>query len=293
MEQTRPQSSKISIILPVHNGQKYLNSAIKSCTSQTYANWELIAVDDASTDSSPEILANWAARDPRIRVHRSTQNLRLPGALNAGFKLAQGAYWTWTSDDNLFRPRALETMARHLESHPEIDMVYCDYDWIDESGKALKQHGVLPAQRLWEGNCVGACFLYRREMGLCLGAYAQDLFLAEDYDYWLRAAARFNIQPLHESLYEYRFHSGSLSETRKNEIARAAEQALSRNLDGLFAIHARTGAEAALSLAKKAAERHEWGAAFRRVLASARRAPVWTVFSLIRKASSFLKKTKS
>ncbi|HEY7975548.1 MAG TPA: glycosyltransferase family 2 protein, partial [Ktedonobacterales bacterium] len=101
------QAPLISITLPVYNGARFLPESLASIVAQTYTNWELICVDDTSTDATPTVLAEWAARDARIHVIRHEVNKRLPGALNTGFAAARGELLTWTSDDNRYRPDAL------------------------------------------------------------------------------------------------------------------------------------------------------------------------------------------
>src|SRR5688500_7457139 len=95
----------ISIVLPTHNGAKYLAGAIESTLAQTRPDWELIIVESDSTDATPQIAARYAAQDVRIRVIQHPKAAgRLPGALNAGFAIARGRYHTWLSDDNEFFP---------------------------------------------------------------------------------------------------------------------------------------------------------------------------------------------
>src|SRR5688572_20908989 len=106
----------VSIVLPTFNGSRYLAESIESCLAQTYRAWELIIVDDCSTDETPSIIKSFEARDSRIRSIRNQKNLKLPGSLNAGFAEAKGALFTWTSDDNLYRPNALEVMVAEIES---------------------------------------------------------------------------------------------------------------------------------------------------------------------------------
>ena len=107
-------------------------AAIQSCLDQTYPNWELIIVDDASTDDTPVRIAQYVAGDSHLRSVRHETNRRLPAALNTGFSQAKGDYLTWTSDDNCYRPNALTEMVAFLESEPEVDIVYTDYTEIDE-----------------------------------------------------------------------------------------------------------------------------------------------------------------
>ena len=125
---------KISIVMPVYNGEKYLRESIESIREQTCQNWELILVNDCSTDNSPAIMQEYEKKDSRIKVVHNSQNKKLPGSLNIGFEHAAGEYFTWTSDDNRYKPRALERMAAILENDAGIGLVYADMDYIDEEG---------------------------------------------------------------------------------------------------------------------------------------------------------------
>ena len=223
----------VSIVLPTHNGRRYLREAIEGCLAQTFADWELIVVDDASTDDTPAIVAEYAARDPRIRALRNAVNLRLPASLNAGFALTRGRYLTWTSDDNIYCPVALERMVAALEGDPVLDLVYAHATTIDADGQPVGQEQIGPSEQLALRNCVGACFLYRRAVHDALGGYDEGRFLVEDYDFWLRASAQFCLAMLDDDLYLYRRHGGSLTSTQRAAVAAASETCLLDNLPRL------------------------------------------------------------
>lgn len=223
----------ISIVLPTYNGSRYLAEAVASVRAQTFQDWELIIVDDCSKDSTPELIAQLAAEDSRIRPFRNEKNLKLPGTLNAGFEKARGQLLTWTSDDNRYLPTALERMAEWLTTTPEVDLVYADLLLIDDDGKFLRRHPRDEPEALAYCNPVAACFLYRRQVHESLNGYDTSLFLVEDYDFWLRAACRFHFYHLQEDLYEFRCHSTSLSATRQQDIKRLREQLMRQHLPHL------------------------------------------------------------
>jgi GT2 family glycosyltransferase len=224
----------ISVVLPTFNGERYLEQAAASCLNQTYRNLELIIVDDASTDNTPEIIARLAASDSRIVVIRHAENRKLPASLNTGFAKARGEYLTWTSDDNYYHPAALRTLAEILRKKPEVDIVYSDYLLIDDLNKEIGKVFVSPAEGLgFKGNCIGACFLFRREVFAQLGGYDEKYYLAEDYDFWLRAARRFSLAPVHRFLYYYRFHAQSLTNLKTERINDVTEHVARRHLAAL------------------------------------------------------------
>ena len=196
----------ISIVLPVYNGEKYLRESIDSILRQTYQNWELLILDDCSTDGSATIAKEYAARDARICYYRNDTNLQLPRNLNKGFSLAKGDYLTWTSDDNRYRPQALEKMAAALKADPEAQFVFASCRIIDESGKEIEYISVSPQSPRWivGSNTVGACFLYTRRVYEEIGDYDPEMKLVEDYDYWQRICLRFKAIGIEEILYDYR-----------------------------------------------------------------------------------------
>jgi glycosyltransferase involved in cell wall biosynthesis len=220
----------VSIVLPTYNGSRYLEQAIQSCRAQTYTNWELIVVDDASTDSTPEIVARLSKQEPRIRYVRHDENRKLPAALNTGFRNATGEYFTWTSDDNRYRPDALRAMVDVLEAHPEQDLVYADYSVIDANDQPVREVLLKGPEWLLKDNYVGACFLFRRKVFEALSGYDERLFLAEDYDFWLRAWASFRLGHLKANLYLYREHAQSLTGTKNREILKSTKRVLDQNL---------------------------------------------------------------
>ncbi len=242
----------ISIILPTYNGSEYLEQAIKSCLEQSYYNFELIIVDDASTDETSKIINRYLKTDDRVRSIRHKKNSKLPSALNSGFSLANGSYLTWTSDDNCYRPQAITEMVAFLETHQKVDIVYSDYTMIFEKNRQEKLVSVEKPETLWNGNCIGACFLYRNTVQEKLIGYAEDLNLVEDYDFWLRASACFKFQPLHKDLYIYRSHQNSLTESYKERILYLTNQAIERNLPNLHWMSKTMHAKLHLRLAKTA-----------------------------------------
>lgn len=224
----------ISIVLPVYNGAKYLRESIESVIAQTYPNWELLIVDDCSKDETPSIAQEYARKDERIRYYRNEENLRLPRNLNKGFSLTRGDYLTWTSDDNRYRPEALERMHDAL-THTSAQFVYCSMDVIDENDNLIETYLVNPGstKRLVGFNTVGACFLYTRKAYEAVGDYDHEMILVEDYDYWQRIAMRFETVTIGQVLYDYRRHGGALTSTmRQEQFNRNREKMLLKNIGG-------------------------------------------------------------
>jgi len=215
----------VSIVLPTYNGEKFLRQSIESVLNQTYQDWELIIVNDCSTDTSKQIAEEYVKKDKRISLLNNKVNSKLPASLNNGFAVAKGEYWTWTSDDNWYAPEAIEKMVRVLDNNSDIGFVYTNMVAVNEQGKEARIKKRKDASTLFTGCCIGACFLYRASDAKRAGKYREDLFCAEDYEFWLRLycnGVKFKLIP--EFLYFYRENSGSLSATKKDLVnARTAE----------------------------------------------------------------------
>lgn len=207
----------VSIVLPVYNGERFLSQSIDSILRQTYRNWELIIVNDCSTDYTLKICQEYAGKDARIRVVNNSINQKLPRSLNIGFQNAKGSYLTWTSDDNCYEDNALERLIDFLHQNAEYGMVYSDMILIDENGIDIGRR-MSKENQLYSFNCIGASFLYTRECYKKVGEYDVNRFLVEDYEYWLRITKSFKIGHLSEFLYKYRFHNNSLTFSRMKQI---------------------------------------------------------------------------
>lgn len=205
----------VSIILPVYNGEQYLKNSIESCLNQTYNNIEIIIVNDASTDNSVQIIEEYARTYKNIKVLHNQVNKKLPASLNIGLSSATGEYLTWTSDDNIFDATAIEELVLAIQKY---DIVYSNYRRIDMDGNLIGEVTLPKIDFLLIGNCIGASFLFTKNIYKKLNGYDENLFLIEDYDFWVRAklnkAKFFHIC---KSLYSYRIHSTALS-NKKDEI---------------------------------------------------------------------------
>jgi len=207
----------VSIIIPTYNRASFVGTALEACLAQTYRNLEIIVVNDGSPDNTAEVVQSWVEKDARIRLINKNPNEGLPRGLNTGFQHANGAFWTWTSDDNTFLPHAIETMVKVAMQHQSPCLVHADYWILDDAGQS-QLITVKPGETLGAKNIVGACFLYHREVGEAIGEYNPDLFLIEDMDYWMRISQRFPLVHVEEPLYQYLRHAGTLSVIRNTEI---------------------------------------------------------------------------
>lgn len=202
----------VSIILPVYNGAAYLSEAIESILNQSHTEFELIIVDDCSTDDSAVIAENYKNKDTRIKIIHNPENKKLPASLNIGHKAAKGNYITWTSHDNILKSDFLKTLLNSIKEKG-VGVVFSNYDIINEKGKIIREHVSGPSNGLLFGNLIGASFLYTKEIYLKLNGYNENLFLVEDYDFWLRASQICPFHHIGDNLYAYRLQEASLTNT--------------------------------------------------------------------------------
>ena len=130
---------QVSVLMAVYNGERYLESALRSVMGQTLRDIEIVVVDDCSTDDSPAILQRLAADDPRIRVFTAPRNLRLAGALNLGLDQVRAPLIARMDADDLCRPDRLEIQKRFMDTHPGITLTGTSIDWIDEHGALMRR----------------------------------------------------------------------------------------------------------------------------------------------------------
>jgi glycosyltransferase involved in cell wall biosynthesis len=223
----------ISIVLPTYNGSRYIRTSIESCLNQTFQDFELIIVNDCSTDNTKEIIIEYAAKDSRVKLLHNAFNKKLPLSLNEGFNVAKGKYHTWTSDDNYYALNALETLFDTLEKDKSIDFVYTDYTIINDNDevRAKRTFGDIN-EKLFQG--CSACFLYKAEIYKANNGYNPSAFLIEDFDFFLRAFLQFKILYLTRyDLYYYREHASSLTSLQSDAVNDIAKIMMERQMSRL------------------------------------------------------------
>lgn len=220
--------------MPTYNGEKVIKKSIESVLSQTYENWELIIVNDCSTDNTIHLLESYEKYDTRIHVINNASNQKLPRSINIGFAHATGELLTWTSDDNIYHSNAFEVLVDTLNDNPNIDFVYSDFNVVDLDGNLLWTEEKKDPDELRFYNTVGACFLYKKSLANIIGEYDHNLFLAEDYEYWIRAYLHGKLLHIPDKLYDYGWHDKSLTATRKADISKATFLAKEKHFDELL-----------------------------------------------------------
>ena len=201
----------ISIGIPFFNAVAYLEDAIKSVLAQTFQEWELILVDDGSSDGSLDIAKKYEQLDSRVRVISDGLNKKLPTRLNEIIKEAKFDFIARMDADDLMDVERLEKQYAFLSANPEYDLVTTGMYSIDQSnevlGKRLPENRIMQANEILGGltNLLHASMLAKKQW--CLrNPYREDNALAEDYELWLSAAIKNDLKynVLQEPLYYYR-----------------------------------------------------------------------------------------
>ena len=205
----------VSVIMPVYNGARFLRAAIDSILNQTWRDVELIIVDDGSTDETPAMLAEYAARDARIRVETYSMNRGIVAALNHGCALAQGRYLARMDADDISLPERLSIQVACLDRHPEIGVVGASIQWIDEHNTpgALIHPPASPGLIRWRAFFTSpmahSTIMMRKTVFERAGGYVEGM--AQDYNLWLRISAISDLANLPDVLLRYRVWEGSIT----------------------------------------------------------------------------------
>lgn len=223
---------RISVLMPVRNEARYLQAALDSLLRQTLPEWELVAVDDGSTDATPEILEAAARADCRVRVTRLEGRGLVP-ALNAGLPSCRAQLLARMDGDDISHPRRFERQAAYLEAHPEVGLVAASFRHFPRSTlrrgmidyerwqNTLEDHARISRDLFVESPFVHPGIMARRSVIEEAGGY-RDCGWAEDYDLWLRMAARgTRFARLPEPLFFWRDHPERATRTMEAYAADA------------------------------------------------------------------------
>lgn len=222
----------VSVVMATYNKGPFLQEAIDSIVSQTFTDWELLIVDDGSTDQTSAILARCS--DPRIRVLTQPTNVGRSRARNIGLAEARGRYIAICDSDDVARPARLATHVSFLDAHPEIALVSGYMRAFSQAGETIMMFPLEPAaiRRRFERGKMGVAHgasMFRRECFDRLGGYLTDLDYAEDFELFRRFSGQYAFQTLPEVLLDYRHELGAASIRQFAADGRAHRYALYRS----------------------------------------------------------------
>lgn len=225
---------KVTVLMPVYNGEKYLKESIESILNQSYKHFEFLIIDDASTDCSAEIILNY--KDKRIRYIRNEENLKVAATLNKGLKLAKGEYIARMDCDDIALLNRLETQVAFMEAHDEVGVCgswfqfYGGFD--DRIIKLPVESDLIQARLLFHCVLNHPTVILRKsvldEYNLIYGNRT-----LEDYDLWIRAAKVTKIANIPKVLLKYRIHSNQITVTYNNKVQKDVDKQIYKMLRAL------------------------------------------------------------
>ena len=237
----------ISVIIPTYNRAHLISETIDSVLAQTFEDFELIIVDDGSTDHTEALIA--AYQDKRL-IYSKISNSGQSVASNTGIEMARGEYMTLLDSDDLWEPNFLHTMYHHLTGQDQYDFCYCNYHYFDDSGVIIEEY--IDHQKRVDGSlfelfmegtlvCTGS-YLIKREHMIDAGMLDPGIPVVTDWDLWLRISAKYTATFVDQCLLRVRKHQDRLSH-QITEMARCNLVVLYRiksNYPDAFKKHKRT-----------------------------------------------------
>ncbi|MGC2424830.1 MAG: glycosyltransferase [Nitrospirota bacterium] len=206
-----------SVITPAYNAAPFIRETIKSVQAQTFTDWEMIVIDDCSTDDTREVVEEEAKNDPRIRLARMTRNSRQALARNKGIREARGKYIAFLDSDDLWLPEKLAVQIEFMEKNGYA-LTYSSYRKINERGEVisnpLKFPPVVNLDSLLKTNYIG-CLTAVYNSDKIGKVYMPDITKREDYALWLKILSMGNKAYLVDRcLAMYRIRPGSVSNNK-------------------------------------------------------------------------------
>ena len=215
---------KVSIYVVSHNYGKFLAEAIESVLRQHYDDWELLLIDDGSSDNTPDIMQVYR-NDPRIRILR-TEGIGLPSVCNLAIRESRGEYLIRLDGDDVFDENALLILVDYLERNSRIALVFPDYYLMDEGGEVFaheRRQKVSEYNHLLDMPPNGACTLIRKTVLTKVGGYREDLGAQDGFDIWAKIRNDHLVINVNLPLFYYRRHGQNLTKST-NRILVARRQ---------------------------------------------------------------------
>jgi glycosyltransferase involved in cell wall biosynthesis len=216
------QNPIVSVVMPVYNAEAYLIEALHSILGQSFANFELIAINDGSTDNSADILAGYSAKDHRLVVINQP-NRGLVATLNYGIDTARGKYIARMDADDISFPDRFRRQVEILETHDNVVLVTGAFEIIDEEGEFLYRE-IVPAHdadikrsMLLRNPIAHGSAMFRRDSAVQAGKYSDKHGPTEDYDLWVRLSNLGEFMALDYAVYRWRVNRLGITST-KNKI---------------------------------------------------------------------------
>lgn len=220
---------RISVLMTIYNGGRFLGPAVQSLLDQSFADFELVAVENGSSDGSVQAMRDFAARDARVRLIELERNIGRTPALIRALEEARGDLIAVQDADDISFPDRFEAEVAHLDAHPDCQLVGSWCSLIDENGQRIGElHPVGGAERAFQAmahtNVVAhSSAMFRRASALAVGGYPPELPFGQDYGLWVRLMELGGIAVLERELAAIRQHGGNLSTLPSTVVVRSLD----------------------------------------------------------------------
>jgi glycosyltransferase involved in cell wall biosynthesis len=209
---------RVSILLTCYNHLAYLPAALDSIHAQTFTDYEVIAIDDGSTDGSRD----WLASQTDIKLVLNEKNLGTYGTLNKGLDLATGEFIAVLNDDDVWMPVKLAKQIAILDANPKVGLVHTEGEFIDGAGKVFEgeplgfkfprfETGDILLDLVYENKIIASAALFRASSIKEIGGFNENYFGSGDWEMWFRIAERYDVGCVNEKLSQYRVHGANAS----------------------------------------------------------------------------------
>jgi len=216
----------VSVIMPVYNSEAYLAASIKSVLEQTYGHFELIILNDKSTDNSKTIIDQFAAADSRIVFVDKQRNVGPANLRNEGFAIANGEFIALLDSDDIAMPERFEKQVTYLQNHPEVGVCGTWFTFFGAQNKIIRHsvsHDDIKVSFLHSCNIGNPTVMLRKSV-LKDFKFDNDYVPVEDYDLWSRLLPQTRFHNLPESLLNYRQHDSNISKTKIDNVNRSVRK---------------------------------------------------------------------
>ena len=218
---------KVSVIIATYNRANYIHEAIDSVLKQSYSNWEIVIIDDASEDTTGEIVRKYREKDPRIFYYKNQKNLGIAKTRNKGLELARGEYIAPLDSDDIWLDKdKLKKQVEFLDANPDYAMLGGGIMHIDAQSKPIKKvlfpvyDSVIRNIILQFNPFAQSTLLFRKSAALEVGGYSTEYKVADDYDLWLKIGMKYKFTNIPQVLSGYRIHGGNITHTKRLTTAK-------------------------------------------------------------------------